>query len=171
MLTVLTVLQSELRDQYTALRNLQTAEVVYIAAVYHLETIRVRSGSTKALYAYLGSAPLVTSALAPIVASIHKQAFRLFLHELHRRGRTTARAALLEDECLFLTAACCHRYKQIRARAHTDLAQLQQQFPQLLWNRRAIFTLLDAVDAVVQRADMVSFATATSASFPHLCLP
>jgi len=138
------------------LRALSDPDLLFVAAVYFLETLRARSDTFKAVFIYLGNSSVENAQghLSSAVTGIVRAVFDVFTQRMEVLGRTASREEVLEDHCLFTVTACCHRFKRIRGAATEFLGKMLGLFPQLLFNSSCAFTLLDAMDAITQRSCM-----------------
>lgn len=149
------VVKAAMRDELPSVRgaldSLETSTFLYTAAVFHLETLRARDGTFKAMFEYLADDGIDRANLSPIVSGISDKVFALFLRQMDKAGRTFGRELVLEDHCQYLVAHCVHRFERIRVAARRYLQNLLDAFPQLRSSKVCLTMLLDAIEAVQQR--------------------
>eukprot|EP00339_Tiarina_fusa_P001677 CAMPEP_0117009914 /NCGR_PEP_ID=MMETSP0472-20121206/8877_1 /TAXON_ID=693140 ORGANISM="Tiarina fusus, Strain LIS" /NCGR_SAMPLE_ID=MMETSP0472 /ASSEMBLY_ACC=CAM_ASM_000603 /LENGTH=546 /DNA_ID=CAMNT_0004712325 /DNA_START=130 /DNA_END=1767 /DNA_ORIENTATION=+ len=141
-------------------KSLTFGKCLYLLSVYHLETLRAGCGNMLVLFSYLGEQSYRTDiAMSQAITIIADQVFQVFLGEMSSQTRAPVREKILIELIYALLLAFVHNDDTVRKAADKYILQLLDAFPQLLWNRKALTTLLDLTQAVGNGAAVQGHAT------------
>ena len=127
--------------------SLTPSEAAYLDCVWNLELLRVGNGSFAPLLSYLESYPLVQHS-GTAVQTIVNRCFTLYLDQMVAAPASLQRESALVQQMHQLLAAFVHRSAFVRKAAEKYIAEMLERFPQLLWNARSLFAVLDLLDAL-----------------------
>ncbi|PIK42319.1 putative phosphatidylinositol 4-kinase alpha, partial [Apostichopus japonicus] len=130
------------------INKLNFAQCGYLLSVYHLETLRTRHQpdcSFLQVFDYLENKAIQKDKLNlwQCVMAITEQVLNVFLEIMAAKPQSAEREKTLARHAQFLIIRFNHIQKQIRKVADSFLTKLVEKFPQLLWNRDVICTMLD----------------------------
>ena len=158
--------------QPTVVSALTLPQILYLSAVYHLETIRMKSDSGYGfapIFAYIADEDINKGGMAPAVSGIADSVFQLCMEQLATRDRTdTVRTKdELEKHTNFLLGKVCSRYASERQAATSMLKRLVSRFQAVQWSSSCLTTLLTLYHRL---NDSIDTETALS-PISHLQLP
>ena len=146
-------------------------QILYLSSVYHLETLRVRSGQQSgfaAIFAYIADEDVSKGGMAHAVSLIADAVFALFVEGVTGKERDSIQTREdIEKHCNFLLGKSCSRYASERAAAHSMLRRLVSRFPSVQWSSSCLTTLLTLFHRL---SDSIDTETALSPS-ASLSLP
>ena len=145
-----------------SVRSMTFGKCLYLLSVFHLETLRARSGSMLPLFSYLAEQSYRSDLpMSQAVSIIADQVFSVFLGKMNSKefSSSSTREPILIDLIYALLLAFVHNDDTVRKAADKYILQLLDAFPQLLWNSKALTTLLDLTQAVNNGADIQGHAT------------
>lgn len=157
-------------SQFDSLKSLTSGKCLYLLSVYHLETLRAKCGNMYVLFNYLEEPAFRTDIqMSQAISIISDQVFQVFLNEMNSNYynkiifdgniNILKREDNLMELIYVLLISFVHNDNTVRKAADKYILQLLDHFPQLLWNRRALTTLLDLTQAVGNGAEVQGHAT------------
>ncbi|KAJ8042770.1 Phosphatidylinositol 4-kinase alpha [Holothuria leucospilota] len=140
------------------INKLNFAQCGYLLSVYHLETLRTRhqpNCSFLQVFEYLENKAIQKDKLNiwQCVMAITEQVLNVFLEIMASKPQSAEREKTLARHAQFLIIRFNHIQKQIRKVADSFLTKLVEKFPQLLWNRDVICTMLDLLQLLSKTLD------------------
>ena len=152
-------------------------QILYLSAVYHLETIRVKSDSGYGfapMFAYIADEDINKGGMAAAVNGIADSVYQLFVEQLATRDRTdTVRTKEdLEKHTNFLLGKVCSRYVSERQAASSMLKRLVSRFPSVQWSSSCLTTLLTLYHRLNDSIDTeTALSPASSIALPFSLSP
>ena len=156
---------------------LTVPQILYLSAVYHLETIRVKSESGYGfapMFAYIADEDVNKGGMAAAVSGIADTVYQLFVEQLTTRDRTdmVRTKEELEKHGNFLLGKVCSRYASERQAASSMLKRLVSRFPSLQWSSSCLTTLLTLYHRLNDSIDTeTALSPASSISLPFSLSP
>jgi phosphatidylinositol 4-kinase len=143
-----------LPGQTTSIKNLTYDQVLYILSIYHMETLRAKSGTFQAVFAYLEDPGIANNEyLSDCCKAIADKAFPGFLEFLKSHPSKEKREVILEAETQVLMIKYCSRSLGARKVADKSIVSIAEAYPQITWNRACLQTLLDLVETIGKACD------------------
>ncbi|KAH3743357.1 phosphatidylinositol 4-kinase alpha [Pelomyxa schiedti] len=145
---------------YTAaslLKGLTDINSAYILCVFHLEVNRPYNGNFQSLFSYLedqsleGSTVPNNNTLPLLFRAISDKVFDSLCNWFKAQPNTPARDNKLSSFGQFLLVNVCNRVLPASKAATAYVNAFVERFPQVLWQRPCIHTLLELVEAVNSR--------------------
>ena len=152
-------------------------QILYLSAVYHLETIRVKSDSGYGfapMFAYIADEDINKGGMAAAVSGIADNVYQLFVEQLATRDRTdTVRTKEeLEKHTNFLLGKVCSRFASERQAATSMLKRLVSRFQSVQWSSSCLTTLLTLYHRLNDSIDTETALSPTSSiSLPFSLSP
>ncbi|EGG17773.1 phosphatidylinositol 4-kinase [Cavenderia fasciculata] len=143
------------------IKNLTFAQAAYVYSVYTLETMRFSmSHSFKVVFAYLQDQSIESIYVNACIRGIVDKVFNDFV-TTYLCVSPASCERVLSDHASFLLLKFCYPYQPVRKASDESISSLVARFPQILWNRECLGTLLDLIEAIGQAAkvkpmDMIS---------------
>ncbi|XP_055694049.1 phosphatidylinositol 4-kinase alpha [Lutzomyia longipalpis] len=133
-------------DVAAVIHKLTFAQCTYLLSVYWLETLRIENAkepSLELIFSYLCDLALQKdkSGIWQCIKCIGDQVFEKFCNVLLLQD--SLRENVLESQAILLLVYFNHTHKQIQVVADQYLSQFVDKFPDLLWNRRFLWCMLD----------------------------
>eukprot|EP01116_Phalansterium_solitarium_P022214 TRINITY_DN7253_c0_g1_i2.p1 TRINITY_DN7253_c0_g1~~TRINITY_DN7253_c0_g1_i2.p1 ORF type:complete len:2046 (+),score=784.72 TRINITY_DN7253_c0_g1_i2:171-6308(+) len=158
---------AELLPGQAAVKALLPTQTVYLLSIYHLETLRAASGTFQGVFSYLEDPGLKNqTALLDCIKGIADTVFPVFADSIVKSVDPALRPAVLEAETQALMLKCCSRSLPARYVAQKYIAETTSRFPQVLWSRNCLQTLLDVIEAVGKSCESTARMTGT-VKLPH----
>ena len=163
--------------QPAVVQALTLPQILYLSAVYHLETIRVKSDSGYGfapIFAYIADEDINKGGMAPAVSGIADSVYQLCMEQLATRDRTdTVRTKdELEKHTNFLLGKVCSRYASERQAATSMLKRLVSRFQSVQWSSSCLTTLLTLYHRLNDSIDTETALSPTSSlSLPFSVSP
>ena len=121
-------------------------QLLYLASVYHLETLRVRSDSQHGfapIFAYIADEDINHSGMGHAVSVLADAVFNLFVESVTGKDRDTVKTREdIERHAMYLLAKTCSRFTSERSAASSMLKRLVTRFPTVQWSSSCLTTLL-----------------------------
>ncbi|KAL2917897.1 Phosphatidylinositol 4-kinase stt4 [Polyrhizophydium stewartii] len=137
---VRTLLTTMLTNKPIDLRNVSLPSFVYLLAVYHIESLRIRTMSIDFMCRYLVDERLYGTDVYAVVETIAEEVMRLLIREQSSRAAET-RVVEHNLQCMLLYSA--HRLSRPRNFAAKWSLHILETVPRMLWNQRAGFLMMD----------------------------
>ncbi|KJE88947.1 type 3 phosphatidylinositol 4-kinase [Capsaspora owczarzaki ATCC 30864] len=155
--------QQELRSALSLLLNstplnaqiakLTPAQCTYLMAVYHLETLRVHTGSFRQIFRYLEDKGIERAGLSGLVRAIANEVFHRYLNSMADREKSFERESDLESHIVFLLVNFNNVNKVVKRAADEYLTELVNAFPHLSHNAKALQVMFDLIDLLARTLD------------------
>ena len=133
----------------TNIRDLTPAQCSYVLSVLHAEMIRGAQGKIDSLFVYLSHLSTISAPVVPFIRAISELVLPIFIDFWHKqKQRRPEWEARLEDCVQFLLVKFCHREYMVRVVSDKYLRDVCLSFPQMLWSRTCLNTLLALIKIV-----------------------
>eukprot|EP01132_Coremiostelium_polycephalum_P009672 gene9672-11857_t len=130
------------------IKNLTFAQTAYIYSVYTLETMRSSiSRSFKVVFSYLEDQGIENINVSNCIRAIVDKVFSDFLLNYSNVSPSLIDHEL-SDHANFLLIKFCYPHEPVRKAADDYISTLVTKFPQVLWSKSCLSTLLDLVEVV-----------------------
>eukprot|EP01133_Synstelium_polycarpum_P009767 gene9767-11405_t len=134
------------------IKNLTHAQLAYVYAVYTLETMRFTvSRSFKVIFSYLEDQGIDNLNVSACVRAIADRVFTEYLG-IYSTISPTVAEKVLAPHAAFLLVKFCYPFEPVRKAADEWISSTVAKFPQILWNKQCLSTLLDLLDVIGQAA-------------------
>ncbi|KAF2076319.1 hypothetical protein CYY_002375 [Polysphondylium violaceum] len=144
------------------IKNLTLSQLAYVYSVYTLETMRSnRYGSFKTVFSYLEDQGIENINVFSCMRGIVDRAFNDFLLGYSNPQLILTSQQDLSDHASFLLVKFCYPFEPVRKAADYYISAFVSKFPQVLWSKDCLSTLLDLIEAIGKGArskpmDMIS---------------
>ncbi|EGC30157.1 hypothetical protein DICPUDRAFT_158137 [Dictyostelium purpureum] len=159
---VKTSLIEALPNHSAYIKNLSLPQLAFIHSVYILETMRFAvSGSFEPAFSYLEDQGIENINVTSSIRGIVDKVFADFLTGYGSISNFITIEQELSAHASFLLIKFCYPYEPVRKAADDYISTLVTKFPQVLWSKQCLSTLLDLIEAIGKGAkakpmDMIS---------------
>jgi phosphatidylinositol 4-kinase len=131
------------------IRDLTPSQAAYSLYVFHAEMLRASQGKLVALFSYLSHISTLSPPLLPVIRAIADVCFNPFIENLKTRKVGSENwLRKLENRMQFLMVSFCHQEPDIRGMSDKYICGMVQVFPELLWSRRCLHTVLHLLEGI-----------------------
>ena len=149
-------------QQATNARSLPVPQVLFLATVYGMESLRAEAGRVSPVLAYFHNEGVNNHAqLYDTLSSIAEKVNSRFMSHLSERVVSHSMDPAVFPEVCGVVVECAHQYAKNRAVAMRYLNDLFSSFPSLLCNLQVITTLLELL-TLLRRACLSEFTDEVS---------
>ena len=151
-------------------------QLLYLASVYHLETLRVRSDNEHGfapIFAYIADEDISKGGMGHAVSVVADAVFQLFVDRVTGKDRDTVKTREdIERHTNFLLCKTCSRYTSERNAASSMLKRLVARFPSVQWSSSCLTTLLTLFHRLNDSIDtQTALSPSASLSLPFSVSP
>ena len=161
---------------YPELPQFTLPQLLYLASVYHLETLRVRNDQQHGfapIFAYIADEDINKGGMGHAVSVLADSVFQLFVERVTGKDRDTVQTREdIERHTNFLLCKTCARYTAERNAASSMLKRLVARFPSVQWSSSCLTTLLTLFHRLNDSIDtQTALSPTTSLSLPFPMSP
>ncbi|KAK4048808.1 phosphatidylinositol-4- kinase [Microbotryomycetes sp. JL201] len=165
--TVRTELASALPSQATNARSLPSNQVVFLATVLGLESLRAEAGRPSAVFSYFHNEGVNShTSMYDMLSSIAEQVNSRFMGHLSDRVVSHSMDEGVYPEIREIIIECAHQYAKNRTVATRYLNDLFSSFPSLLCNSQVVTTLLELL-TLLRRACLSEYTDEYTPTFNY----
>ncbi|KAM0792098.1 hypothetical protein ACM66B_004802 [Microbotryomycetes sp. NB124-2] len=162
-----TELASALPSQATNARSLPSNQVVFLASVLGLESLRAEAGRPSAVFSYFHNEGVNNhTTLYDTLSSIAEQVNSRFMAHLSDRVVSHSMDVGVYPEVREIIIECAHQYAKNRQVATRYLNDLFSSFPSLLCNDQVVTTLLELL-TLLRRACLSEYTDEYTPTFNY----
>lgn len=132
------------------IKRFNLPRAAFLLSMYHLETLRVQSGSLETSMLYLedtGLFDVENAELYQCLKIVIDQVFKKWLEFVHTFD-SAHQAKIVEQQTIHLFKQYCNRLEAVRASSVNFISQITKQFNHVYWSVKCLQYLLDLLNEI-----------------------
>ena len=125
------------------IRSLSYPKVVFLNAVYLVETLRAGAGDCSHILTYFLDPSLNGNAMENCMGAVADEVMTLYLRKVFSSAHLESAAPSVAKQLAAMFSGCCHRIPRVQQIAASCADRIVNQIPSALCQKASLFTLLE----------------------------